>query len=414
MATLRRVPVIDRRHPTRHDLRPATGHRLRNSERHPALMSGHEPFEQHPHLGNEKTTLTSVSRRTTGSTRDDTASDCDMITAAAPLDTLEDRAGGGGRRAGSAYGRNAQGARIGRAYGGLMTQWNIRDIPAQGGRTVIVTGGNSGLGKATAAGLAAAGARVVLAVRDTARGREAADSIRGTVEVRELDLADLSSVRRFADGWDEPIDVLVNNAGVMLQPQGTTADGFELHFGTNHLGHFALTNLLLPHVTERVVTVSSAAHRMGRIDLADLNWRNRPYKGWAVYGQSKLANLLFTLELERRLEAAGSSVRALAAHPGFAATNLAGRTGNAVADRAMSALTRVVAQTDRMGALPTLFAATEDLPGASYVGPDGFAEQRGHPTLVGRTAAASDVDMAKRLWEASEELTGVRYPAPAA
>ncbi|RUR03569.1 oxidoreductase [Labedella endophytica] len=293
-----------------------------------------------------------------------------------------------------------------------MTQWNVRDIPPQHGRTIIVTGGNSGLGRATAAGLAAAGAHVVLAVRDTDRGRAAASSIRGSVDVRELDLADLSSVRRFADAWDGPLDVLVNNAGVMLQPQSTTADGFELHFGTNHLGHFALTNLLLPHVTDRVVTVSSAAHRMGSIDLADLNWRNRPYKGWAVYGQSKLANLLFTLELERRLEADGSSVRSFAAHPGFAATNLAGRTGNRVADRLMGGVTKVVAQTDRMGALPTLFAAVEDLPGASFVGPDGFAEQRGYPTLVGRTAAASDVDMAKRLWDASEQLTGVQYPAP--
>lgn len=291
-----------------------------------------------------------------------------------------------------------------------MTKWNVRDIPAQGGRTVIVTGGNSGLGRATAAALAAAGAHVVLAVRDTDRGREAAASIRGNVDVRALDLADLASVRRFADDWDSPIDVLINNAGVMLQPQSTTADGFELHFGTNHLGHFALTNLLLPHVTDRVVTVSSSAHRMGRIDLADLNWRNRPYKGWAVYGQSKLANLLFTLELERRLEADGSRVRSHAAHPGFASTNLAGRSGHALADRAMGVVTKVVAQSDRMGALPTLFAAVEDLPGASFVGPDGVGEQRGYPTLVGRTAAASDVDMAKRLWAASEQLTGVAYP----
>ena len=291
-----------------------------------------------------------------------------------------------------------------------MTSWNVRDIPAQGGRTVIITGGNSGLGRATAAGLAAAGARVVLAVRDAERGRAAADAIRGDVEVRPLDLADLSTVRRVADDWDGPIDVLINNAGVMLQPQGTTADGFELHFGTNHLGHFALTNLLLPRITDRVVTVSSAAHRMGSIDLADLNWRSRPYKGWAVYGQSKLANLLFTLELERRLEAEGSRVRSHAAHPGFASTNLAGRSGHRVADAAMGVVTKVVAQTDRMGALPTLFAAVEELPGASFVGPDGFAEQRGHPTLVGRTAAASDVDMAKRLWAASEQLTGVVYP----
>jgi NAD(P)-dependent dehydrogenase (short-subunit alcohol dehydrogenase family) len=292
-----------------------------------------------------------------------------------------------------------------------MTTWNVRDIPPQTGRTIIVTGGNSGLGRATAAGLAAAGARVVLAVRDEQRGRDAAASIRGTVEVRSLDLADLASIRRFADEWNEPIDVLVNNAGVMLIPQSTTADGFELHFGTNHLGHFALTNLLLPRITDRVVTVSSGAHRMGRIDLADLNWRLRPYRGWPVYGQSKLANLLFTLELERRLEADRSRVRSYAAHPGYAATNLQSHSGNRVMDGVMRVLNRVVAQTDAMGALPTLFAATEDLPGGSFVGPDGFGEQRGHPTLVGRSAAASDVDMAARLWAASEQLTGVTYPS---
>lgn len=295
-----------------------------------------------------------------------------------------------------------------------MTAWNVRDIPPQSGRTIIVTGGNSGLGRATAAGLAAAGARVVLAVRDEQRGRDAAASIRGAVEVRSLDLADLASVRRFADEWDGPIDVLVNNAGVMLMPQATTADGFELHFGTNHLGHFALTNLLLPRITDRVVTVSSGAHRMGHIDLADLNWRSRPYRGWPVYGQSKLANLLFTLELERRLEADRSRVRSYAAHPGYAATNLQSHSGNRVMDGVMRVLNRVIAQSDAMGALPTLFAATEDLPGGSFVGPDGLGEQRGHPTLVGRSAAASDVDMAARLWAASEQLTGVTYPSPAA
>ncbi|MDQ1584145.1 MAG: hypothetical protein QOF36_2199, partial [Microbacteriaceae bacterium] len=175
-----------------------------------------------------------------------------------------------------------------RDYIGEMTKWNVEHIPSQSGRTIIVTGANSGLGRATTAALAGAGGRVVMAVRDLKRGAAAAASIRGTVEVRELDLADLSSVRRFAEDWAEPIDVLINNAGVMLVPQGTTKDGFETQFGTNHLGHFALTNLLLPQITDRVVTVSSTAHRHGTINLDDLNWKSRPYKSWAVYGQSKL------------------------------------------------------------------------------------------------------------------------------
>jgi NAD(P)-dependent dehydrogenase (short-subunit alcohol dehydrogenase family) len=292
-----------------------------------------------------------------------------------------------------------------------MTKWNVENVPSQSDRTIIVTGANSGLGLATTAALAGAGGRVVMAVRDLKRGAAAAATITGNVEVRELDLADLSSVRRFADGWTEPIDVLVNNAGVMAVPPGTTKDGFETQFGTNHLGHFALTNLLLPHVRDRVVTVSSTAHRMGAIHLDDLNWTSRPYKSWAAYGQSKLANLLFTLELERRLEDDNSSVRAFAAHPGYAATNLQGHSGNRLMTALMGVGNKVIAQSEQMGALPSLFAATQDLPGASYVGPDGRGEQRGHPTLVGRTAAASDAEMAKKLWAASEHLTAVTYPA---
>jgi NAD(P)-dependent dehydrogenase (short-subunit alcohol dehydrogenase family) len=198
---------------------------------------------------------------------------------------------------------------------------------------------------------------------------------------------------------------------VMAVPAGTTADGFEMQLGTNHLGHFALTNLLLPRVTDRVVTVSSGLHRRGRIELTDLNWRSRPYNALAAYGQSKLANLLFTLELQRRLEAAGSRVRALAAHPGWAATNLQGRSGNAVMNRLSGIGNTLFAQSEEMGALPTLFAATQDLPGASFLGPDRFGELRGHPALVGRSADASDPTLAKQLWDASEELTGVSFPS---
>ena len=290
-----------------------------------------------------------------------------------------------------------------------MTRWTADDLPDQTGRTVVVTGANSGLGRQTASALAAAGARVVLAVRDRGRGEEAARAMTGDVEVRLLDLADLASVRRFADAWTGPLDVLVNNAGLMAVPLRRTADGFEMQLGTNHLGHFALTNLLLPAITDRVVTVSSGLHRQGELVLDDLNWERRRYSPYGAYGQSKLANLLFTLELQRRLEADGSPVRALAAHPGYAATNLQGNQGP-VRNALMAVATRVLAQADAQGALPTLHAAVVDLPGGSYVGPDRFAEMRGHPTLVGRSAAASDPVLAGLLWDASEELTGVRYP----
>jgi NAD(P)-dependent dehydrogenase (short-subunit alcohol dehydrogenase family) len=290
------------------------------------------------------------------------------------------------------------------------TRWTAADLPSQEGRVFIITGANSGIGLPTARALGKAGAHVVLAVRDVAKGETAAASVPGDREVRRLDLADLASVRTFAEAWQGDIDVLINNAGVMRTPERRTVDGFELQVGTNHLGHFALTNLLLPQLTDRVVTVSSGAHRGGSISLDDLNWQRRRYQRWGAYQQSKLANLLFTLELERRLTAANSPVRALAAHPGYAATNLQFRSERGLEDRVMGLTNRLFAQSDEAGAWPTLFAASQDLPGGSYVGPDGFAEQRGHPTLVGRSAAASDVEMAKRLWALSEELTGVQFP----
>jgi NAD(P)-dependent dehydrogenase (short-subunit alcohol dehydrogenase family) len=292
----------------------------------------------------------------------------------------------------------------------MAEKWTTAALPKMDGRTVVVTGANSGIGQAAARELGRAGAHVVLAVRDLEKGERAAAEVPGDREVRRLDLADLASVRAFAEAWSGDLDVLVNNAGVMAVPEGRTADGFELQFGTNHLAHFALTGLLLPAITDRVVTVSSGAHRMGRIDLDDLNWERRRYRRWPAYGQSKLANLLFTMELQRRLDEAGSPVRALAAHPGWAATNLQGRSGNAVLDVAMRVSNRFFAQSEAMGALPTLYAVAEDLPGGTYVGPDGRAEQRGHPTVVGRSAAARDADVARRLWERSEELTGVHFP----
>ncbi|MYX10120.1 SDR family NAD(P)-dependent oxidoreductase [Streptomyces sp. SID8375] len=300
-----------------------------------------------------------------------------------------------------------------------MTQtpkWNTTGIPDQTGRTAIVTGANSGLGIATVDALARAGAHVVLAVRDLKRGESAAATVRGargTVEVRRLDLADLASVRAFAAAWQDPVDLLINNAGVMNIPESRTKDGFETQFGTNHLGHFALTNLLLPRLTDRVVTVSSGAHRLpgNHIHFDDLNLTGA-YRPVTAYSQSKLANLLFTLELQRRIAAAGSPVRALAAHPGWAATNLQGADASALRRAVMRVGNRLVAQDNKAGALPTLYAATQDLPGASYLGPDGLGEMRGAPTLVGRTAAASDPESARRLWQASEELTGVTFPSP--
>ena len=295
------------------------------------------------------------------------------------------------------------------------SKWTAKDLPDLGGRTVVVTGANSGIGLAAARALGHAGARVVLAVRDESRGREAAASIEGAPEVRRLDLADLASVRAFADGWDGPIDVLINNAGVMATPEQRTADGFEMQIGTNHLGHFALTNLLLPHLRDRVVVLASGAHRMGEIRLDDLNWEQGGYKAWRAYGQSKLANLLFTSELQRRLGEAGSDLRAVAAHPGYAATNLQSHTGSALQGVLMRVGNALIAQSDEHGARPTLYAATQDIPGDSYVGPDGFQEWRGHPTLVGRSDAARDMETARRLWERSEELTGVSFPlTPAA
>lgn len=289
-------------------------------------------------------------------------------------------------------------------------KWSASDIDSQAGRTVVVTGANSGLGLVTARELARAGARVILAVRDTAKGEAAAATMTGEREVRPLDLADLASVRAFSDAWTGSLDVLVNNAGIMAIPEYRTADGFEMQIGTNHLGHFALTNLLLPHITDRVVTLSSQAHRFGTIRLDDLNWEQGGYKSWAAYGQSKLANLLFVLELQRRLDGTGSPVRALAAHPGYAATNLQSRSEHPLTRMAMTVTNKVFAQSEEMGALPTLFAVTQDLPGNTYVGPDGFHEQRGHPTQVSRSAKANDADVAAQLWTRSEELTGVSFP----
>jgi len=290
-----------------------------------------------------------------------------------------------------------------------VTSFTNADIPDLTGKTAIVTGANSGLGEATATALAAAGARVVLAVRDPGKGKAAAAAMPGETEVREIDLASLDSVRSFADGWDGEIHLLINNAGVMVPPLGRTAEGFESQFGVNHLGHFALTNLLLERVTGRVVTLSSAMHQMGRIDFADLQWERRRYSAWRAYGASKLANLLFTAELQRRLSAAGSRVLSNAAHPGYASTNLQSHAGSRALDFLMTRIGNpLLAQDAASGALPTLYAAVAGIPGNSFAGP--AYELRGAPKLASRTAAARNAETARRLWSVSEDLTGVKFP----
>jgi NAD(P)-dependent dehydrogenase (short-subunit alcohol dehydrogenase family) len=299
--------------------------------------------------------------------------------------------------------------------------WEPDRIPDQTGRVAIVTGANSGLGLVAARELARKGALVVLACRNMDKGRAALTEVAAAAtgsepELEELDLASLSSVRSFAEtftGTHDRLDLLINNAGVMAAPRRHTADGFELHLGTNHLGHFALTNLLLPlmegHEDARVVTLSSNAHKTVRgIAFDNLNG-DRRYFRWNAYGQSKLANLLFALELDRRLRARGSTVKSLAAHPGYAATNLQSAAAPLVDRLFMKVGNAVVAQDDEMGALPVLYAATEPgLEGGTYAGPDGIAEQRGHPKVVQPNRAARNEETARRLWDVSAELTGVR------
>ena len=289
-----------------------------------------------------------------------------------------------------------------------MTTFRVTDLPELTGRAAIVTGANSGIGLETARMLSAAGARVVYAVRDTAKGRAAAASATGQTEVRELDLASLDSVRRFARDWDGEISLLICNAGVVMPPSLTrTGDGFETQFGVNHLGHFALTNLLLEHVTGRVVAVSANAHRFGKIDFDDLNWERRPYRASAAYAQSKLANLLFIAELQRRLAAAGSNVLALAAHPGAASTDAITKSGGSEG-LLMRTLMRLFAQTPADAALETLYAAVAEIPGGGFIGPGGFMQMSGPPKPARPSKAARDPELARRLWDVSAELTHVQ------
>jgi NAD(P)-dependent dehydrogenase (short-subunit alcohol dehydrogenase family) len=306
-----------------------------------------------------------------------------------------------------------------------MSGWTTADMPDLSGRTAVVTGANSGLGLITARELARAGAEVVLACRNLEKGEAALAEVAAAAtgaapRLEALDLADLASVRDFAGrvgGLWHALDLLVNNAGVMAPPRRETADGFESQFGTNHLGHFALTGRLLEVLCAssdpRVVTLSSGAHRMGTIRFDDLQYRRR-YNNWLAYGQSKLANLMFGLELARRAAAAGSPLRSLIAHPGYSATNLQFAGPVHVWERwPMAVLNRVYAQSAEMGALPTLYAAVVDLPSGTFVGPDGLFEGRGHPHIVTGAGRAYDEEAAARLWAVSEELTGETFAFPA-
>lgn len=291
-----------------------------------------------------------------------------------------------------------------------MSDYSAASLPDLTGRVAIVTGASSGIGRATASALAEAGAHVVLAVRDEKKGASAAAGIAGHTEVRPLDLGDLASVRRFAADWSGPVDLLINNAGVYARSLARTTDGFELDFGTNHLGHFALTSLLLRHLTGRVVTVASQAERMGRLDFDDLNWERRGYDPARAYNDSKLANLLFTVELDRRLRAQGSPVRALAAHPGLVTTAIYDNP-SAARHNLFDRLLPHLGQDADHGALPLLFAATEDVPGDTFVGPQHLIHMRGGAQPIRRSARAADPVAAARLWQASEVLTGVVQPS---
>jgi NAD(P)-dependent dehydrogenase (short-subunit alcohol dehydrogenase family) len=293
--------------------------------------------------------------------------------------------------------------------------WSAERLPEQSGRIAIVTGANSGIGFETARVLAEKGATVNMACRNLAKANPKADEIRerhpgAKVEVMQLDLADLESVRSFADAFRakyDRLDLLINNAGVMVPPYGKTVQGFETQIGINHLGHFALTGALLDLLTDtpgsRVVNVSSMAHRIGKIDFSNLNW-DKGYNAQAAYGQSKLANLLFTYELQRRLKKAGKDTLSVAAHPGWTETNLQQHSSS------FMFLNKFFAQDALMGALPTLYAAAEpDVHGAQYYGPSGFLEMNGPPKRVKSNKRSHDQNVAERLWHISEDLTGVRF-----
>lgn len=276
-----------------------------------------------------------------------------------------------------------------------MAKWTAADMPRMKGKTVVVTGASSGIGLIAAREFARAGAHVVLAVRDVQKGQDVARTLNGEVEVRPLDVSDLASVRDFAADWTGPLDVLVNNAGVMDVPPTRTNDHLDLQTATNSFGPFLLMNLLLPHISDRVVWVTSQLHRMGHLNIDDLNWDIRPYKPMDAYNDSKLQVVLFSLELQRRLTAAGSKVRSVLAHPGIATTALAAHSASNAINRFSFLL-----NDPEHGALPTLFAATQDVPGNAYFGPNGLGSIKGHPKVRKPGKAGLDGVSATNLWDA--------------
>ena len=283
-----------------------------------------------------------------------------------------------------------------------MPKWTNADLPRMDGRTVIITGAGSGIGLIAARELARVGATVIAAVRDPAKARPALAKLAGSVEVRQLDVSDLGSIRAFADATEGTVDVLVNNAGVMDIPAQRTADGFDLQTATNYFGPFVLTNLLADRITGRVVSVTSQLHRRAQLDLADLDWRTRAYNPMQAYCDSKLEVVLFSLELQRRLTAAGSPVRSVLAHPGIATTTLAAHSSANWINRL-----GLLLNDPEHGALPTLYAVTQDVPANAYIGPDGPGSIKGYPIARHPGKSGLDAEVAGRLWEATAALTGV-------
>jgi len=290
-----------------------------------------------------------------------------------------------------------------------MKPWTTQDIPDQGGRTIIITGASSGIGMIAVIELARAGAHVIAAVRDVKKGERVLSNTTGKIEIKRLDLSSLASIRAFAGEIKNEFNALINNAGIMAIPQGKTEDGFELQIGTNHFGHFALTGLLMEKITDRIVTVSSIAHRVGNIDFSDINFEKRVYSSTAAYAQSKLANILFSKELQRRLDDAGLVIRSVASHPGLSKSNLHAAWQRNIWMNMADMGHRLIAQSTQQGALPVLYAATMDVPGGSCIGPGGLWQIRGYPKIVRQSPASFDIESAVALWKLSEKLTGVRY-----
>lgn len=283
-----------------------------------------------------------------------------------------------------------------------MAKWTAADLPDMTGRTVLITGAASGIGLIAAREFGRVGAHVVLGVRSTEKGRRAIAGMPGDFDVRRLDVADLGCVREFAQAWTGPLDVLINNAGVMDIPAARTVDGLDVQTATNYTGPFVLTNLLLPHLTDRIVSVTSQLHRQSKLDVQDFDWRSRNYHRMNAYRDSKLALVLFSLELQRRLAESGSRVRSVLAHPGIATTSLAAHSSA----NAINRFTFLLNDPEH-GALPILYAATQDVPGNAYVGPDGFGSIKGHPTVRKPGKAGLDETKARELWQPTVALTGV-------